>query len=144
MFNNKVKQYQKEALKARVAAADPHQIIQMLMEGALESMKIAVINIEQNDLENRSKFLSKATSIIDALRLSLDMSVGGDLADNLAALYVYMRDRLMEAALQNDQKPILEVIDLLSGIKSAWDQIPESAKVEAYQQFEQRAMAAGA
>ncbi len=50
----------------------------------------------------------------------------------------------MEAALQNDQKPILEVIDLLSGIKSAWDQIPESAKVEAYQQFEQRAMAAGA
>jgi len=144
MFNNKVKQYQKEALKARVAAADPHQIIQMLMEGALESMKIAVINIEQNDLENRSKFLSKATSIIDALRLSLDMSVGGDLADNLAALYVYMRDRLMEAALQNDQKPILEVIDLLSGIKSAWDQIPESAKVDAYQQFEQRAMAAGA
>ncbi len=144
MFNNKVKQYQKEALKARVAAADPHQIIQMLMEGALESMKIAVINIEQNDLENRSKFLSKATSIIDALRLSLDMSVGGDLADNLAALYIYMRDRLMEAALQNDQKPILEVIDLLSGIKSAWDQIPESAKVDAYQQFEQRAMAAGA
>lgn len=138
MYGNKVKHYQKEALKTRLASADPHQIIQMLMEGAIDSMKVAKITIEQKDYENKSKSLSKATSIIDSLRLSLDTSVGGDMTENLAALYGYMSRRLMEASIQNDIAIVDEVIGLLSTIKSAWDQIPESAKQEAYQQLEQQ------
>ncbi|WP_337841120.1 flagellar export chaperone FliS [Rheinheimera sp.] len=138
MYGNKVKHYQKEALKTRLASADPHQIIQMLMEGAIDSMKVAKITIEQKDYENKSKALSKATSIIDSLRLSLDTSVGGDMTENLAALYGYMSRRLMEASIQNDIAIVDEVIGLLSTIKSAWDQIPESAKQEAYQQLEQQ------
>ena len=46
-MNGKIKHYQREALKTRLASADPFEVTQMLMEGALESMKIAKINISE-------------------------------------------------------------------------------------------------
>ncbi|AWL11621.1 B-type flagellar protein FliS [Saliniradius amylolyticus] len=142
-MNTKVKHYQKEALKTRLAGADPYEITQMLMNGALESMKIAKINIEQKDLENKSRFLSKATSIIDSLRLSLNMEVGGEMSENLASLYAYMSERLLDASVNNDTAAIDEVIELFSGIKDAWDQIPKESREQAFQQMEQRAVASG-
>ncbi len=137
-MNSKVKHYQREAVKTRLAGADPYQIIQMLMEGALEAMKIARINIEQKDLENKSKFISKATSIIDSLRLCLNSDVGGEIAENLSSLYTYMSERLLEASVKNDSSIVSEVIELLSGIKGAWDQIQPVDRQAAFGQMEQQ------
>ncbi len=137
-MNGKIKHYQREALKTRLASADPFEVTQMLMEGALESMKIAKINIETKDLESKSKFIAKATTIIDSLRLSLDFEVGGEISTNLSALYRYMSERLLEASIENDITKIDEVIDLLSGIKGAWDQISESDRNAAYTQIQNK------
>tara|TARA_Y100000296_G_scaffold25584_1_gene30048 strand:+ start:146 stop:574 length:429 start_codon:yes stop_codon:yes gene_type:complete len=137
-MNGKIKHYQREALKTRLASADPFEVTQMLMEGALESMKIAKINIENKDLENKSKFIAKATTIIDTLRLSLDYEAGGEISVNLSDLYRYMSERLLEASIGNDIAKIDEVIDLLSGIKGAWDQISESDRNAAYTQMQNK------
>jgi len=137
-MNGKIKHYQREALKTRLASADPFEVTQMIMEGALESMKIAKINIENQDLENKSKFIAKATTIIDSLRLSLDYEAGGEISTNLSALYRYMSERLLEASIENDITKIDEVIDLLSGIKGAWDQISESDRNAAYTQMQNK------
>ncbi len=137
-MNGKIKHYQREALKTRLASADPFEVTQMLMEGALESMKIAKINIENKDLENKSKFIAKATTIIDTLRLSLDYEAGGEISINLSDLYRYMSERLLEASIGNDIAKIDEVIDLLSGIKGAWDQISESDRNAAYTQMQNK------
>jgi flagellar protein FliS len=137
-MNGKIKHYQREALKTRLASADPFEVTQMLMEGALESMKIAKINIENKDLENKSKFIAKATTILDTLRLSLDYEAGGEISINLSDLYRYMSERLLEASIGNDIVKIDEVIDLLSGIKGAWDQISESDRTAAYTQMQNK------
>ena len=137
-MNGKIKHYQREALKTRLASADPFEVTQMLMEGALESMKIAIINIENKDLENKSKFIAKATTIIDTLRLSLDFETGGEISINLSDLYRYMSERLLEASIENDIVKIDEVIDLLSGIKGAWDKISESDRNAAYTQMQNK------
>ena len=137
-MNGKIKHYQREALKTRLASADPFEVTQMLMEGALESMKIAKINIENKDLENKSKFIAKATTIIDTLRLSLDYEAGGEISINLSDLYRYMSERLLEASIGNDIAKIDEVIDLLSGIKGAWDKISESDRNAAYTQMQNK------
>tara|TARA_Y100000592_G_scaffold95157_1_gene161117 strand:- start:347 stop:775 length:429 start_codon:yes stop_codon:yes gene_type:complete len=137
-MNGKIKHYQREALKTRLASADPFEVTQMLMEGALESMKIAKINIENKDLENKSKFIAKATTIIDTLRLSLDYEAGGEISVNLSDLYRYMSERLLEASIGNDIAKIDEVIDLLSGIKGAWDKISESDRNAAYTQMQNK------
>ena len=137
-MNGKIRHYQREALKTRLASADPFEVTQMLMEGALESMKIAKINIDTKDLENKSKFIAKATTIIDTLRLSLDYEAGGEISINLSDLYRYMSERLLEASIGNDIAKIDEVIDLLSGIKGAWDQISESDRNAAYTQMQNK------
>ena len=137
-MNGKIRHYQREALKTRLASADPFEVTQMIMEGALESMKIAKINIENKDLESKSKFIAKATTIIDSLRLSLDYEAGGEISTNLSALYRYMSERLLESSIENDSAKIDEVIDLLSGIKGAWDQISESDRNAAYTQMQNK------
>ena len=142
-MNGKIKHYQREALKTRLASADPFEVTQMLMEGALESMKVAKINIQNNDLENKSKFIAKATSIIDSLRLSLNHNVGGELSSNLESLYVYMSDSLLESSINNDIAKIEEVVELLSDIKVAWDQIPERDRQSAFNQMQNKTAVSG-
>ncbi len=134
MYNARVKNYQKEALKTRVAGADRYEIIQMLMAGAVEKMVLAKVAIEKKHLEAKAEHISKASAIIEALRGSLDFEVGGEVTENLYALYSYMVDRLLEASLQNDPKIIDEVSNLLKEIKSAWDAIPVEVRQETLSQ----------
>jgi flagellar protein FliS len=124
MYNAKVKNYQKEALKTRVAGADRYEIIQMLMSGAIEKMVFAKVAIEKKNLEAKSEHLSKASAILEALRGCLDFEVGGEVTENLYALYSYMIEKLLDASVKNDSSYIDEVTGLLKEIKSAWDAIP--------------------
>ncbi|MBE0367386.1 flagellar export chaperone FliS [Pseudoalteromonas aurantia] len=124
MYNAKVKNYQKEALKTRVAGADRFEIIQMLMSGAIEKMVFAKVAIEKKNLEAKSEHLSKASAIIDGLRGCLDFDAGGEVTENLYALYSYMIERLLDASIKNDVEIVDEVSGLLKEIKSAWDAIP--------------------
>lgn len=142
-MNGKIKHYQREALKTRLASADPYEVTQMLMEGALESMKIAKINTQNRDLENRSRFIAKASTIIDSLRLSLDHKVGGQLSANLSSLYVYMSETLLESAINNDTTKLDEVISLLSVIKGAWDQIPDIERENALDRMQKKVAISG-
>ncbi|MBD1582206.1 flagellar export chaperone FliS [Pseudoalteromonas sp. S16_S37] len=128
MYNAKVKNYRKEALKTRVAGADRFEIIQMLMAGAVEKMVLAKVAIEKKHLEAKSEHLSKASAIISALRGCLDFEVGGEVTENLYALYSYMLDRLLDASLENNPEIIDEVCVLLKEIKSAWDAIPHDIR----------------
>ncbi|WP_425462564.1 flagellar export chaperone FliS [Litorilituus lipolyticus] len=133
-MNVKLKHYQKEATKTQMADAEPYQIIQMLMVGVMDSLALAKGSIERGDLEQKSRSISKASSIIVALRSSLDFSVGGEVSDNLNALYEYMTERLVDASVAKDTEAVDEVASLFREIKSAWDEIPMQARVEAEQQ----------
>ena len=128
MYNAKVKNYQKEALKTRVAGADRYEIIQMLMAGAVEKMVFSKVAIEKKQLEAKAEHISRASAIIEALRGCLDFEVGGEVTENLYALYTYMIDRLLDASLNNDPVIIDEVMAVLKEIKSAWDAIPQDVR----------------
>jgi flagellar protein FliS len=128
MYNAKVKNYQKEALKTRVAGADRYEIIQMLMAGAIDKMVFSKVAIEKKQLEAKAEHISKASAILEALRGCLDFEVGGEVTENLYALYSYMIDRLLDASIQNDPSIVDEVINLLKEIKSAWDAIPQDVR----------------
>ncbi len=61
--------------------------------------------------------------IESGLRLSLDKSSGGEIAQSLDALYAYMSDRLYIANIRNQPEAIEEVIHLLNDLKAAWESI---------------------
>jgi len=125
---NAVQQYKKMGISTEIESASPHRLIQMLMEGALGKIAIAKAHMVEGKLGKKAQNLTWAISIIDGLRISLDKEAGGDIAQNLEALYDYMSRRLMQANVSNDVTILDEISSLMLEIKGAWDQIPESAK----------------
>jgi len=100
----------------------------MLMEGALTCVAVAAGAIERGEIPAKAKAITRAIAIIDGLQDALDRSEGGDLVDNLDALYDYMVRRLALANAENDAAVLKEVSSLLSQIKEAWDAIPPEAR----------------
>lgn len=107
------------------AFANPHRLIQMLMEGALEKISKAKGFMMNGDIAKKGEHISWAISIIEGLRVSLDHSQGGQISENLESLYLYMHSRLTQANLKNSIEMLDEVMELLLDIKSGWDAIPQ-------------------
>ncbi len=119
-----IKAYGKVGVESSVTAADPHKLISMLYQGALLAIANARNGILRNDIPAKGAAISKAIAIIgEGLNACLDKKVGGDLAQNLSALYDYMVIRLVAANLKNDMAALDEVARLLNDLKGAWDGI---------------------
>ena len=97
----------------------PHGRIKILYETILT-------NIDKlNKKHPKTDFVSfgKCLNALKILSSSLDMESGKDLARNLDDLYVYCSDRLREYLEDKNEKKILEVRNLISGLLEAWDEI---------------------
>jgi flagellar secretion chaperone FliS len=116
--------YQTVAAHGGVAASDPHGLILMLMDGALERIAGARGAIEHGSSEAKNRLLHRAVAIIDELRASLNMERGGEIAANMADLYEYSSRQLMRANLEGRVELLDEVSNLIREIRSAWIQIP--------------------
>ncbi|WP_371192677.1 flagellar export chaperone FliS [Glaciecola sp. SC05] len=126
--------YKKGTLKQDIINADPHKLTLMLMQGALDKLAYAKGCIERNDLKGRAEHVSKATAIFINLRDTLDLEVGGEFSENLYSLYNYFIEKLSSLSSENGVDIISEVSELFHPIKTAWAQIPEEAKRQAYAQ----------
>ena len=121
-------QYKQVGGQMAIESADPHTLIQMLIDGAIERIIKAKLCMEHNDLAKKGELISKAISIIDGLKVSLDMNAGGDIADNLASLYDYMQRQLLQANLNNETANLDEVVALMNEIRSGWMAIPQDVR----------------
>jgi flagellar secretion chaperone FliS len=121
--------YQSVAAHGGVAAADPHRLVLMLMDGALERIAAARGALENGSQEGKARLIHRAVAILDELRASLNFEVGGDIAANLGALYDYCSRQLMKANLENRVELLEEVAHLLRELRGAWIALPPAARV---------------
>lgn len=120
-------QYAQVGNEASITDANPHTLIKLLLDGALERIAVAKGNLQRGEVGQKCTAISKAITIVEGLRAALDMGKGGDIARNLDELYEYLGQGLMEANLRNDVTKLEEVAKLLSDIRSAWDAIAPTA-----------------
>ena len=125
MYNSGAKQYQQVNVTSEVLDADPHRLIQLLLEAALTRMSQAKGAIERKDYEEKASLLGRVNTIIESLQGSLDHDAGGDVSRNLERLYDYMNRRLITATARNDVTIIDEVMGLMLQVKEGWDGIRE-------------------
>ena len=123
-----MKQYQQVSVHSGIMDASPHRLVQMLMEGALEKIALAKGGMVNKEIASKGENISKGIAIIGGLKSSLNMEVGGALAENLSNLYDYMANRLVVANLRNDESILDEVAGLMAEIKMGWDGIPDEFK----------------
>ncbi len=120
---NGLQAYQRVNTQTSITDADPHKLIQLLYNGAIERINMAKARIQVKDYAGKGQLLNKAIEIIGGLRGFLDFEKGGELAISLEALYDYMERGLLEASLKNDVAKLDEVIGLLRSVKEGWDGI---------------------
>jgi len=120
---NGLQAYQRVNTQTSITDADPHKLIQLLYNGAIERINMAKARMQARDYEGKGRLITKAIEIIGGLRSFLDFEKGGDLAARLEALYDYMERTLFEANAKNDPAKLDEVAELLHSIKGGWDGI---------------------
>lgn len=124
----KLAAYARVGVESGVEAASPHRLILMLMDGALARVAVARGRMQRGETAAKGREISLAITIIEGLRASLDRAAGGELADNLDALYRYMTERLLAGNLRNDAAALEEVQHLLGEIRSGWAAIEPHAE----------------
>jgi flagellar protein FliS len=120
--------YHSVGVESLANSGNPHQLVVMLFNGARAAIAVARGHLQRKEVEAKGAAISKAIAIIDGgLKASLDLKVGGEMAQNLADLYDYMGRRLFQANLKNDAKALDEVAQLLQQLGGAWESIGAKA-----------------
>lgn len=101
----------------------PHELVNLLLQGVRSNIAIAIGNIERKQISEKGSHISRAISIIEGLKSSLDHEHGGEIAGNLDRLYDYIQQVLFKANLKNDPALLMEANQLISEIHQAWMEI---------------------
>ncbi|MNW45189.1 Flagellar protein FliS [compost metagenome] len=103
--------------------ASPHRLILMLYNGAVQFTVQAEMALSSGSNAEAHRLIIKTQDIIYELISSLNEDQGGDIAQNLKAIYLYMIDRLVQANINKQSDNLIEVRQLLQDLKSTWEQI---------------------
>ncbi|MBB5189945.1 flagellar protein FliS [Silvimonas terrae] len=121
--------YGQNSVDMAVASASPLKLVVMLYEGAIKAVGLAKHHMQAGNIADKGQSISKAIAIIDeGLRQSLDVEKGGELGQNLDALYEHMIAQLLKANIENKVDILDHVNQLLIDLKSAWDTIEQNSR----------------
>ena len=108
---------------SRIAAASPHELVEILFEQLLLRIDRAARCVERGDMAGMFQSRAKASDILNALEESLDFDRGGEIATALAIVYREASNRL-NAANGADAAPMLSSArEIVTEISEAWTEI---------------------
>lgn len=116
-------QYKSIELQSRIDTASPHELIELLLQGARSHIATAQGNIQRNQIKDKGEHIGKAISIVEGLKSSLNQDQGGEIAVNLLKLYDYIQHILLKANLTNDEDLLAQSNMLLAEVHQAWQAI---------------------
>jgi flagellar protein FliS len=117
--------------QTRIKTASQGQLIIMLYDGGIGNLDHALELLRNRHefrtnpakIEETGRAILKTQEIITELMVSLDFENGGDIADNLFALYTWFNKELLEAHVAMDEARIMGVRDSLSEIRKSWAEV---------------------
>jgi flagellar protein FliS len=110
-----------EYLDSRILSAAPLELVKMLYQAAIASVRDARRHLAKREIEARARAISKAGAILAELTVSLDHERGGEVSRGLVRLYDYMSRRLIEANFRQADQPLEEVLGLLATLAEGWE-----------------------
>lgn len=122
-YQQVLNQYKSIELQTRIDTASPHELIELLLQGARSHIATAQGNIQRNQIKEKGEHIGKALSIIEGLKSSLNSEQGGEIAVNLLKLYEYIQTILLKANLTNDENLLAQSNLLLAEVHQAWQSI---------------------
>lgn len=114
---NKYEQYSTN----KIMTASPAELTLMLYEGAVKFCNIAIMGVEQKDMEKAHNNILKTEKIIQYLRETLNMKY--PVAQHFENIYVYLHERLVEANIKKDKEILEEVCEHLRSVRDTWKEV---------------------
>lgn len=110
--------------KNQIETASQKQLVVLLYEGAIKSVRLAELSIENGNMEKANTTILKAQDIVTELMVSLNHQNGENtIASELQALYSYMLSQLIQANLKKDTEILKHIHSLLSELRDTWASI---------------------
>ncbi len=112
--------------ETRVKTASPGQLVVMLYDEAIKQSDTAIALLGKDskpkpkDIERINMALGKVQDVITELMASLDFDAGGEIAQDLFALYVWFGRELLEANIHKESARVSAVRTMLADLREAW------------------------
>ena len=106
---------------SKVLTASPAELTLMLYDGAIKFCNIAIMGIEQNDINKAHTNIRKVERIIEEFRSTLDRKFA--VAEDFDRVYVYLLQRLLEANVKKDKEILEEVNTHLRSMRDNWKEV---------------------
>lgn len=110
---------------SKILTATPAELTLMLYEGAIKFCNIAIMGIEQDDVQKAHDNIVKVQKIIDEFRATLDMKY--PVAQDFDRVYVYIQKRLIDANIKKDKEILEEVLTHLREMRNTWKEVMHTA-----------------
>ena len=114
-------QYRQTAIQT----APQEQLVVMLYDGAVRFLEQAKVALQEG--RDASEPMTRAQDIIVELASSLNRSAG-EVADNLARLYDFWIQWLLQAQIRRDASKVEEVLTMVRELREAWSTVAQQKK----------------
>ncbi len=112
---------------SKVLTASPAELTLMLYDGAIKFCNIAIMGIEQKDIEKAHINIKKVERIIGEFQATLDFKY--EVAKDFDNVYNYLLDRLTEANVKKDKEILEEVLGHLRTMRDTWKEVMRANKL---------------
>ncbi|MBX6364553.1 MAG: flagellar export chaperone FliS [Gemmatimonadetes bacterium] len=108
--------------EARILGSSREQLVVLLYEHLLVSLRRAGAQIRARDLEGKAASLTRAADIVYELLGALDFDAGGELASRLAALYGFFVTEITEIGRTLDADRLDRLAGIVATLHESWAQ----------------------
>ncbi|MCK8046302.1 flagellar export chaperone FliS [Shewanella sp. 1CM18E] len=112
--------YKQTSINARAAAANPHEMVRMLLDGLLEEIQRAAGFMQRKSFEDKGQSINKCLNIVHGLDSMLDLENGGEVATKLNQLYDYCSRQLVIASVENSTTALIPITKVITDVRSGW------------------------
>ena len=110
----------------KISTASPADLVLMLYEGAIKFCNIAIVAIENKDIEKAHNNIVKVQKIIEEFQITLDYKYAT--AKDFNEVYIYLLQRLREANMKKDVAILEEVLKHLRTMRDTWKEVMRLTK----------------
>lgn len=115
--------HKSDYLRNQVMSASPNKLIEMLIEGAIKSIKKAEMAIKDKKIEAANNEIVHAQDIVDELKFSVNKDIEGDIPQQLISTYDVVEQELIQANIHKDKNHLEIALTMLNELLDVWKQI---------------------
>ena len=123
LMNNAYAQYS----NSKILTASPAELNLMLYEGAIKFCNIAIIGIEQNNIQKTHDNIIKTQRIVEEFQITINRDY--TVAKEFDAVYTYLIKRLREANFKKDKVILEEVLGHLRTMRDTWKEVMRMSNI---------------